>query len=374
MTKLFTAGKKSGQGNSVYGNTMIVSDNRGACQMYDMRNGCLLAEFHLGSYNDGTAPDGSKDNAWSNHANQMMFGAARFRQDDPFPLLYVTTGNSGAHDRTGAYICKCAVERILYDEENGWYAELVQIIEFHDKENIPQDDPDGVLTDMYQGGRFLYSAGNGYDAARGYEKVSWGWPASFADSEPTSATAGKFYLKGARFRTYETYEKANKIDYGITGYREDNAYIVTEFDMPALPTDEAAADYGGTVTLYPRDITDQFSTEYEIGVTQGGTMYRGRIYYSYGNGSKDAYTRNGIQVFDIAERKIIARLPLWTDEETKGYEPECTAVWNGKLILGFNGDGYQVYALDQAELYREGKKADERLEDRGNLWQRKVHM
>ena len=356
MKKLFTAGSESGQGNSIYGNTLIVSDNQGACRMYDMRDGSLKANFRLGSYNAGIAPDGSKDGAWTNHANQMMFGPARFCENDPFPLLYVTTGNSGNHDSTGAYICKCAVERILYDEKKGWYGQVVQIIEFNDKENIPHDDPDGVLTAMYQEGQFLYTAGNGYDAAKGYEKVSWGWPAAFVDRDPTSDTLGKFYLKGARFRTSKAGEEINKMNYGITSCWKDSAYIVTEFDLPKLPESETAEAYGGTVTLYPKDITDQFITEYEIGFTQGGTMYRGRIYYSYGNKSKDEYTKNGLQVFDIAERRIVTRLPLWTDPRTKGVEPECPAVWNGKLTLGCNGDGYEIYVFDQENLLNKAEQ------------------
>ncbi len=354
MTHLMSYGS-GGQGSAVYGDTLLICTNQGLCRMFDLRSGRFVTQFPLGSYNTGTAPDGTADKAWTNHANQMMFGPDKFEESDPFPLLYVTTGNSGNHDTGGAYIAKCAVERIRYSEENGWYSELVQTIEFNDAANIPDAAIDGVLTRMYKDGKFTYVSGNGYDAAKGYEKVGWGWAASFVDSDPTEATAGKFYLKGARFRTTEAMEKTNQADYGITDYWTDSAYLVTEFDLPGLPSSEADPAYGGTVTLYPRDITDQFITEYDIGFTQGGMMYQGRIYYSYGcMGAPDnLYKRNGIQVFDIAEKKIVSKLPLYL-HSSWNYEPECTSVWNGNLVLTMNGGaGTEVYLFNYIALDEE---------------------
>lgn len=359
LTHLMTA--SGGQGNAISGNTLITANNTGYANMYDLRTGLAIADFPLASHTD------TSSGAYANHANQIMFGSEKFDESDPFPLLYITIGNSGIHDDTGAYVAKCSVERILYSEKIGWYAECVQIIEFNDYDNIPGEQKDmnvsknngDILLEMYDPatGTFPYVSGNGYDAAKGYQKIGWGWPASFVDSDPTGTTAGKFYLYSARYRTTQAYEGLNRATYGNGDPEWDyydpgvNSYIITEFDMPALPASVDDPSYGKVTTLYTRDITNQFTTEYNIGFTQGGTMYQGKIYYSYGNkGAADnLYLRNGIQVFDIAQEKIVAFLPLY-DSEVKGMEPECTSIWNGELVLGLNGGGYEVYALDYVAL------------------------
>lgn len=352
------------QGSAISGDTLLVSNNQGYCNMYDLKSGSLIAEFELASYNAGTKPsdksgNGTSGGNWTNHANQMMFGAAKFDESDPLPLLYVTTGNSGNYDGNGAYIAKCSIERILYSEKKGWYAECVQIIEYNDSANVKADEVNGTTyKNMYKDGKFTYLDSDDWKNTQGYERIGWGWPASFVDSSPTQETAGKFYLYSARFRTTLAYEEINRGIYGNNDeawdYYDDGvqAYIITEFDLPALPQSASDENYGGTVTLTPKDITNQFSTEYEIGVTQGGTMYQGRIYYSYGwcGSAENIYTRNGIQVFDIAQEKIVAKLPLYT-HSTWNYEPECPSVWNGELVLGLNGNGgHSFYVLDHVAL------------------------
>ena len=258
------------QGTAVYGDWLLQAGHAGGVWVYNMANAnpgdTLVAYFQLASYNGGSLPDGVTGNDYlkgsdfANHANQMMFGSTKFDENDPFPLLYVTTGNSGGHDDTGAYVSKCAVERIKYDPEtNTWSAELVQTIEFNDFDNIPDEiiggvnvnpyknqnlrrtnDPSEFLTKMRDPatGKFYYISGNGYDRAAGYQKIGWGWAASFVDSDPTEKTAGKFYLYSARYRTYGACDAQNRNAYGngYTNYAEENAYIITEFNMPALPT------------------------------------------------------------------------------------------------------------------------------------------
>ena len=348
------------QGTAVYGDWLFQAADGGGVSVYNLSNdnpgGTRVATFRLASYNAGTLPDGVTENDYlqpadfKNHANQMVFGATKFDENDPFPLLYVTTGNSGGHDHTGAYIAKCAVERIKYDETtNTWSAELVQMIEFNDMENIPDEIIGGVDVNPYKNqnlrkttaasefltnmrdpetGKFYYISGNGYDASKGYQKIGWGWAASFVDSDPTAETAGKFYLYSARYRTYTACDGQNKTGYGngYTNYAEENAYIITEFDMPALPTSEDDPNYGGTVTLYPKDITDQFETAYKIGGTQGGTMYQGKIYYPYGFSASN----NGLQIFDIADKALTATYRLGT---LVPGEPEGCAVWNGTVLM-----------------------------------------
>ena len=358
----FKFSAEGGQGSAVFGDTFFACSSRGACAMYDMNTGEKIAAFDLASATEDNS------HAYSNHSNQVMFGAEKFKEDDPFPLMYVTTGNSGEHDSSGAYYAKCAIERVLHSEEKGWYSELVMLLEFNDMENIPNQTGNvgknmnvnknmgDLLTNMYDSetGKFLYVDGNGYEQTKGYQKVSWGWPAWFTDCEPTEVTAGKIYLKGARFRTTEAYEALNKEVYGIESYwttdanQKGNAYIVTEFNMPPLPKGTSASDgYGATFTLYPKDITDQFTTEYDIGFTQGGVLYKGVIYYSYGNEKNESgrYRKNGIQIIDIASKKITEKLNLSGTVLGLGKEPECCSIWKGELMLGLNGDGYEVYNI-----------------------------
>ncbi len=103
--------KPSIQGFSVYGDFGIVLYHTGICAIYDLsaRNENPIGVFPLGSYNCGE-PDGR----YANHANDCMFGAKI--DGEEFPLLYVTTGNSGECDERG-YIAYCAVEQIK--RENG---------------------------------------------------------------------------------------------------------------------------------------------------------------------------------------------------------------------------------------------------------------
>lgn len=325
------------QGMAIHGDLMFEANKFGLVHVYDLSAsdpGALVATFKLGSYHDDA---NNKD--YNNHSNQMMFGPYKFNESDPFPLLYVTTGNSGNHDKNGAYIAKCAIERISYDPANNkWSSETVQIIEFADTQFLEGSEPDGLLLDNYKDGKFIYSSTDSWKNTEGYQKVAWGWPAYFVDSEPNATTEGKFYIKSARFRTTEAYEKKNKDNYKISNYRKSNAYIVTEFDLPALPTSENDKSYGKTVTLYPSDITDQFELPYNVYFTQGGVLRNGRIYYSYGNQSKNQYTTNTIQIIDIEKEAIIASLNL-SQSIVKTWEPECPAFHGDQLVLSLNPTG-----------------------------------
>lgn len=181
----------------------LTANNRGYCYVYDIPTNTLLGEFWLAS---GTA-DGTVATAYLNHANQMMFGAEKFDENDDFPLLYVTTGNSGDHDTDGSYISKCAIERISFDgSTNTWSSELVQTIQFNDAENIPDTDKDGDLLQTFNATdkKFYYVSGNGYDSEKGYQKIGWGWAAAFVDTDPTEVTKDKFYLFCPRVRAYYT--------------------------------------------------------------------------------------------------------------------------------------------------------------------------
>lgn len=319
------------QGTAIWEDTMVVCKHTGYCYLYTLPKGECVGEFPLVSFNDG-------ETAEKNHCNQMMFGPNKFDESDPLPLLYVTTGYSNDHDPSGAYWAKCSVERILQDENGKWYADLVQTIEFNDAANIPDKNINGTLKKMYQDGKFLYVSGNGYDASAGYEKIGYGWPHFYVDMAPTEATSGKLFIWSTRFRASEYWEKESKKRYDFSNYKKDNNYIVTQFDLPALPESEADAAYGATVTLYPKDIQHQFQTPFTTYAFQGGTMYRGKIYHSFGDGQQLPKHRDAIVVWDIAQEAIVATVPLH-NTAIGALEPECVCIYNGELALStYNKD------------------------------------
>lgn len=313
------------QGTAAYAGNLFICDKYGYCYMYTLKNGEFIAKFPLGSMDESDGPT-------QNHCNQMMFGPKKFDEADPYPLLYVTTGHSNDHDETGAYYGKCSIERIRYDETKGWYAEIVQTIEFNDEANIPDSDMDGTLNEMYKNGKFLYTSGNGYDASTGYQKMGYGWPHFYVDSAPIAETKGKLYIYSTRFRGAESYEKEAKEDYHITSFEEDNSYIFTSFNMPDLPKSESDKAYGETVTLYPKDIISQFETEYDTYYFQGGTMHSGRIYHAYGDGKQDEKYRDAILVFDVSKEEKIDKFELHTTK-VAAWEPECCFFYEDILYV-----------------------------------------
>lgn len=336
------------QGTAICGDYLFVANNQAEVKVYHIPSRELLDTYLLAS----ATPDLEKSDPHANHANQMMFGAEKWADSDQFPLLYVSTGNTGDfYDEDGSYVAKCAVERIVMTENAdgtvSFSNQLVQTIAYSDKDFVKIDkkkynDTVETFTGMYRDGRFTYIGNDEWANTENYQKIGWGWPASFVDSDPTAKTAGKFYLYSARFRTTEKWENHNREIYtgGDTGikykefnYFDYNAYIITELDMPALPASEA--EFGRTVVLTPKDITDQFETDFDIYFTQGGTLYQGKIYYSFGNGGEyGTTTANGIRIFDIEQEKIVARVDLSEDRIDMGAkEPECCCIYNGKLCL-----------------------------------------
>ncbi len=331
------------QGTAAYGNDLFVCDKYGYCHMYRLPHGEFIESFALGSMNEAEGPT-------QNHSNQIMFGPEKFDEDDAYPLLYVTTGYSNDHDGNGAYYAKCSVERIRHNEERGWYAEIVQTIEFNDKANIPDSDINGTLNKMYKDGKFLYVSGNGYDAASGYQKIGYGWPHFYVDSHPTEETEDMLYIYSTRFRGSEHWEKEAQKDYNIVDFKEDNSYIFTSFEMPDLPDDEDDKDYGKTVTLYPKDIIDQFETDFDTYSFQGGTLYQGRVFHAYGDAKQSEKHRDAILVFDLASQKKIGKLELHTTQIAE-WEPECCFLYKEKLALSaYNMDSknpmVNIYTID----------------------------
>lgn len=324
---------RSAQGIAGYENYIIVLLNGGTANIYDMESetpGTPVAAFDLASFNVK-----NPDDRYTNHCNSVVFGSQKFKMSDPFPLLYITTGHTYDTDKYG-YIAHCSVERIIYDElTKTWSTQIVQTIIFNDNDYPTTYDP-STNTFTYPN-----NVATGFVNTEGYEKIGRGWPTWFVDSSPTAETSGYIYTFRSRFGSTITAEKADIQNYGITDYMTDNAFIITKFNLPKLPDTET--DFGQVVTLTPQDIVDQFTTAFSLYYTQGGTMYQNNIYFMCGHGEQTLGFKDGMNVFNVADKKIISKVDLSTSvfalEELQG-----ALIYNGQLVINTNNN--KLYRFD----------------------------
>lgn len=270
------------QGMAIYGDEAYVLYHTGVCSVYNLASkDCeAAASFRLGSFNEGHPSE-----EYCNHANQAMFSGLH-HQNNPIPLLYVTTGNSGGADEDG-YFYRCAVENITKTTDalgrTVFSSQTLQTIIYKDQGPSPT----------------------------GWEKPCWGAPAFYVDHENSA-----LYIFSARYRTTKAYLQ----------YYDQNAFIVTRFPLPKI-------EDGNQVTLTALDIVDQFTVPFDILFTQGGTLYQGKIYHTFGFGNDDYPL--GIRVYDLAGKAVAARMDLsrsiFADEEI-----ECCAFYRGKLLCNTN--------------------------------------
>ncbi len=285
-TEAFTGKREGIQGFAIHGDLGFMLFHTGVCAVYDLvkRDSEPLDVFKLGSYNRG-----EPDNRYTNHANDAMFSSLYFEDGDEFPLLYVTTGNSGDSDSDG-YIGRCAVERII--RENGKFrAECVQEISF-------------------------LSSG---DYRKGFEAPAWGWPATLVDSE-----RGELWLFSARIRT--------KIAFADRA--SENNYILTRFELPD--------QHSGKVVLRPCDIREQFTCEFDVFFTQGGTIHERELYYTFGGGN--ATYPDALRVYSLDEKRCIEKYDL-SNSLLGREEVECIAPYDGSMLI--NTQAGKLYRFDK---------------------------
>lgn len=265
---------RSAQGMDIYGDKAFILYDKGYCGVYDLRNkqSYPIDFFPLGSCNEGTP-----DRNYLNHANSCMFGNLH-RNGNPLPLLYVTAGTGIGYDADGYYY-RCAVEDITKDAEGRYHSELVQTITYSPEAEVKAP----------------------------FVNPCWGCPAFFADTDK-----GYLYIFSARYRTKR----------GCTPEGEHNAYIITKFALPDV-------SQGGLVKLTAADILDQFSVESDVPFTQGGMLFKNRIYYTYGCPKADYPV--AIQVFDLEKKTLeVERTDL--SAAFYGQEIECLGVYQGEIL------------------------------------------
>jgi len=268
----------SAQGMAFWEDRVYILYDTGVCAVYDlkMRRREPLAQFPLGSYNNGTP---TKD--YLNHANSCMFSDIHY-QGNPIPLLYVVIGTGIGEDEDG-FFYRCAVENIVWTvDEQGkeiYTAETLQVISYR------------------AGGEDNY----------GYERPCWGCPSFLIDCQAKS-----LYVFSARYRT----------KYGCVPEGEHNAYIITKFRMPKI----SAGDW---VHLTAEDIQDQFSVESDVMFTQGGTIVDGKLYYTFGLPRREYPVT--ILIFDL-EKKALFRQIGNLDQAFRNEEIECCGFYKGKFL------------------------------------------
>jgi len=277
---------RAGQGMDIWQDRAFLLFDSGMCGVYDLksRKEEALAFFPLGSYNEGTP-----SREYRNHANSCMFGSV-IPEGKDMPLLYVTVGSGVGADADGFYY-RCAVEEISRSGESDYQARTLQVITYQ-----PED-----MGDL------------------SWEQPSWGCPAFFADEEKKA-----LYIFSARYRTKR----------GCVPEGKKNAYIVTKFDLPDV-------EKGGMIRLTPRDIRDQFSVESEVLFTQGGALYAGKIYYTFGCPSHDYPDQ--VMVFDLEKKRLLAHIGDM-DEGFCREEIECCARYGDKFLC--NTSTGSIYEVD----------------------------
>jgi hypothetical protein len=137
--------------------------------------------------------------------------------------------------------------------------------------------------------------------------------------------AGFLYLFSARYRTKR----------GCVPEGKKNAYLITKFPLPD-------PKQGGMVHLHPEDILDQFAVESEVLFTQGGTIFDGKLYYTFG------YPKGGypvqIMAFDL-KNKCLAAQSGDLSEAFFDEEIECCAPYRGKLLC--NTCAGSIFEVDE---------------------------
>ena len=290
----------SAQGMAIDGDRAFVLHDTGVCAVYDLisRDPRPVSVFPLGSYNAGRP---TKDHL--NHANSCMFGADHWK-DNPIPLLYVTVGSGIGYDDDG-YFYRCAVENVQQRDDGSFCAQTVQTICYH---------PDGSL-------------------ASGFEAPCWGCPCFLVDGDERF-----LYIFSARYRTKR----------GCTPEGKENAYIITKFNLPDPMQ-------GGIIRLGPEDILDQFSVSSDVMFTQGGTIFNGKLFYTFGYPNGDYPLR--IMAFDLRKKILLAQAENMT-AAFRREEIECCAVYRN-MLLSNTSEG-SIFSLEKefADLIKHDTDCD----------------
>ena len=123
------------QGGACYGDYLFMfTANNTTCWIYNLATGTLLQTYTIPAEQRGFVSDC--------HANTVNFGTEKYDEDDPFPLIYVSTGyTSGGY--SGALVYRIVATTV--DDTTTYSLTLVQTIK------MPANDSLGSWTEFVTG-------------------------------------------------------------------------------------------------------------------------------------------------------------------------------------------------------------------------------
>lgn len=223
-----------------------------------------------------------------NHSNCVNFGIEKTPGSE-FPLLYVSVGKMNVPIEW-----TCFVEGIHFDGHN-YSSKLYQTITLDT---------------------------SGFKEA-GYTPL-WGCPCWLVDK-----VTGELWVFSAIRRTLV----------GTTQDPKLNKYIATKFRLPKLSD-------GEKIILTVKDVEKQVLFDFDAYITQGGCIYDGKIYYSFGfKIDKHPETPAQIRVYDTRTGKICDSLDL---TGIIPEEPEDICIYNNTVYVNTNSD--YIYTVDKLNV------------------------
>lgn len=234
------------------------------------------ASQYLATFNLGSKRSG-------NHCNCANFGVET-KDGATFPLLYVSNGKV---NDVKEWVLN--VESITH-QANSWSSECVQAI------TMDQSD---------------YSA-------NALQPI-WGCPNWVVDKKRKMLWA---------FSAIKRTTLA-----GTGADMSSNKYVATGFRLPALSE-------GCDVVFKAKDVVKQVLFTFDTYVTQGGTMYDGKIYYCFGFGGTGTETPSRICVYDTDTGEICGSYEL---DGIVTEEMEDLSLKDGKLYI--NTNSAKIYEL-----------------------------
>ena len=265
-------------------------------QAFDIYDDVIFVTYDGGYVMTFDLKTGEKISEWlmgcaishEHHCGNAMFGTAKFDPDDRFPLLY-----SSGDLSTKA----CYVERILTDDQGKPIgSELIQWINF----------------DMGQ-----YAGANGAQAV----------------------------VDPGNNRIIYQMRKQNNIS------DPSNSWVVGEYPLPA-PTEGTLTRNGGLEYLVVNLDTDDFLVPaYELPyygpLYQGADYYEDQLLQTYGP-VKPLWERSvtGLMTFDMSGSEHTFTRFIDLSVLIGAYEPQCVAVWNGKLYISYYAPGASIFEVE----------------------------
>ena len=205
----------------------------------------------------------------------------------------------------------------------------------------------GVLsfTDIFLGTNefplLLVSDGSGGDSPQGYCYIE---QITKNGNTFSSTLKVKITLNTSSFYRWTQWHYYNGYLYTFghktrsTGSVKTNKHILSKFSFPSL-----SLPNNSQITFTEDDILDQWEIDYQQNYMQGCRFYNDKIFATYGHGESSGYP-NKIMIFSLVSHDVLASIDLSKESTLKDLVIEGCAIYNQKLLLGFEGSP-NIFAL-----------------------------